>query len=156
MDHAQILEGMHALGAASEFSGRLRATEQKFAEDGGFRAGEVESVGKPMLVFGDAAVAASGADENLLAERTQRAADGIFIEGHDRIAIRFLIAGVEEGVQRERVVFWRGDFFFDEGGQYAGFDIVQGDIHERNDTEMRCASQMWVVWAGTVRFRGAF
>jgi len=52
----------------------------------------------------------------------ERAADGVFIEIHHWIAIRFLVGGVQDSVQRKRVILGRGDFFFDERAQDAGFD----------------------------------
>ena len=59
----------------------------------------------------------------------QDLADGGFVEIHDGIAVRFLIAGVDEGVQRKWIVFGSGDLFFDEGAQDAAFDFVQEDVH---------------------------
>jgi len=82
VDEAQIFEGVHSFGAAAEFAGRLRAAEEEFAEDGGFGAREIESIGQAMLVFGHAAIAAGGASEELLAERAEGAADSVFVEIH--------------------------------------------------------------------------
>ena len=59
----------------------------------------------------------------------QSLADGGFVEVHNGIAIRFLVAGVQEGVEGERIVFGSGDFFLDEGAQDATFDFVQEDAH---------------------------
>lgn len=64
----------------------------------------------------------------------QGPADGSFVQVHDGIAIRFLVAGVDEGVQRKWIVFGSGDFFFDEGAEDAAFDFVQEDVHRWNDT----------------------
>ena len=62
-------------------------------------------------------------------QRMQGLAGGRFVQVHDGIAIRFLVAGVDEGVQRKRIVFRSGDFFFDEGTQNSAFDFVQEDVH---------------------------
>ena len=59
----------------------------------------------------------------------QGLADGRFVEIHDGIAVRFLVAGIDEGVQRKWIVFGGGDFLFDEGAQDAAFDFVQEDVH---------------------------
>jgi hypothetical protein len=40
-------------------------------------------------------------------------ADGVFVEVGDGFAVRLLVASVEEGVERERVIFGSGDFLFD-------------------------------------------
>jgi len=91
---------------------------------------EIESFLEAVFVLGDATVrGADGTDQGLAVERMQGLADGGFVEIHDGIAIRFLVAGIDEGVQGERVVFGSGDFFFDEGAQDAAFDFVQDDVH---------------------------
>jgi hypothetical protein len=83
-----------------------------------------------VFVLGDAAVrSADGTDQGLPIERMQSLADGGFVESHDGIAIRFLVAGVEESVQGERIVFGSSDFFFDEGAEDATLDFVQEDVH---------------------------
>jgi hypothetical protein len=40
-----------------------------------------------------------------------------------------LIAGVDDGVERERIVLGSGNFFFDEGAEDAGFDGSALKIH---------------------------
>ena len=125
----EILEVVHALGAGAEFAGGLRAAQEQDAEDGDFVSMEIESFVEAVLVFGDAIVAAGGAGESLIAERAQGVADGIFIETHDGFAIGFLVAGVEERVEGQWIVFGSGDFFFDEGAEDAGFDVVEEDVH---------------------------
>jgi hypothetical protein len=57
---AEIVEGVHALGAGAEFAGRLRTAQEQDAENGDFVAIEVESFLQAVLVLGDAAV--RGAD----------------------------------------------------------------------------------------------
>jgi hypothetical protein len=59
----------------------------------------------------------------------QSLADGGFVEIHDRIAVRFLIAGVDEGVQGKWIVFGSGDLFFYKGAQDPALDFVQEDVH---------------------------
>ncbi len=126
----EIVERMHAFGAGAKFAGSLRTAQEQNAEDGDFVAIEVESFLEAMLVLGDAAVrGADGADQGLSIERMQGLADGGFAEIRDGLAIRFLVAGVEEGVQRERVVFGSSDFFFDERAEDAALDFVQENIH---------------------------
>ena len=52
-------------------------------------------------------------------------ADRGFVERHHRVAVIFLVAGVDQGVERERVVVGRGDVFFDQGAEDAGFDFSE-------------------------------
>ena len=126
----EIVERMHAFGASAEFAGSLRATQQQNAEDSDFVAIEIESFLEAVFVLGDAAVrGADGADQGLSIERMQGLANGGFVEIRDGLAIRFLVAGVEEGVQGERIVFGSGDFFFDEGAEDAALDFAEQDVH---------------------------
>jgi hypothetical protein len=127
---AELVERMHAFGAGAKLTGSLRTAEQQNAENGDLLAVKIEGFLEAVFVLGDAAVrGADGADERLPVKRMQGLADGGFVEIHDGIAIRFLIASVEEGVQRKRIVFGSGDFFFDEAAQDAAFDFVQEDVH---------------------------
>jgi hypothetical protein len=127
---AQVVEGMHALGAGAQFARSLRSAQQQDAKNGNFVTIKVEGFLKTMLVLGDTAVrSADGADQGLPVERMQGLTDGGFVEIHDRIAVRFLVASVDKGVQGKRVVLGSSDFFFDEGAQDAAFDFVQEDVH---------------------------
>ena len=126
----QIVERMHALGTSAKLAGSLRAAQEQDAQNGDFVAIEVEGFLEAVFVFGDAAVrGADGADQGLPVERMQGLADGGFVESHDGIAIRFLVAGVGESVEGKRIVFGSGDFFFDERAEDAAFDVVQEDVH---------------------------
>jgi hypothetical protein len=60
----------------------------------------------------------------LFVQRVERLADGVFVEIHGRLAIRFLVAGIDESVQGEWVVFGSGDLFFDEGAQDAALNFI--------------------------------
>jgi hypothetical protein len=53
------------------------------------------------------------------------AADFVFGEIEDRVAAGSLVACVDEGIERERVIFWRGDLFFDEGTENAKLNGVE-------------------------------
>jgi hypothetical protein len=56
-------------------------------------------------------------------------ADDGFVEIHERIAVRFLVAGIDECVQGKRVVFGGSGLLFDEGAQDATLDFVEEDVH---------------------------
>ena len=127
-DIVESLKMIHAVRAAAEFARSLRPAEQKNADDCDFAAIEVEDFLQAVFELGDAAVRAAGrACHAFFLQRTERLADGFFIEAHHRIAIIFLIAGVNQGVERERIVVGRGDVFFDQRAEDAGFDF--GEDH---------------------------
>ena len=123
-DVVEGFEVIHAVGAAAEFAGSLRAAQQEHADDCDLAAVEVEDFLQAVFELGDAAVGAAGrAGEALFLQRGQGVANGGFVERHDRVAIVFLVAGVDQGVERERVVVGRGDVFFDQRAEDAGFDF---------------------------------
>jgi len=94
-------EAVHAFGAAAEFAGSLRAAEKEHAEQGDLAAIEIENFLQAMFVLGDAAIgSAGGTGETFLLECRKSVGDGIFVERHHGVAIIFLIAGVDEGVER--------------------------------------------------------
>jgi hypothetical protein len=129
-DVVEGFEAVHAFGTAAEFAGSLRAAEEKHAENGDLAAIEVENFLEAVLVFGDAAVGTAGwTGETFFLKRGERVTDGIFIEGRHGIAIIFLIAGVDQSVQREGIVIGRGNVFFDERAENADFDVSER-IHE--------------------------
>jgi hypothetical protein len=129
VDGVEIVELVQALGAGAEFAGRLRAAEKEHAEQGDFVAMEIVGVLEAMLELGDATVGGGGARKAVLIQRMEGLANGIFVEGCDGVAVRFLVAGVEESVEGERVVLRSGDLFFDEGAEDARFRGCQMDVH---------------------------
>jgi hypothetical protein len=135
LDVAKLVEFIHALGAGAEFAGGLRAAQEKDADYGDFAAGEVEDFLDAVLVLGNAGVSADGAGEALGFEAVEGLADFGFVERGDRVAVVLLIAGVDQGVEGERVVLGGGDFFFDEGAEDAGFSW--GELHGFSSQHLR-------------------
>ena len=128
-----VVEGfevVHAVGAAAEFAGSLRSAEQQDTDDGDFAAIEIEDFLQAVFEFCDAAVgAAGGTGHAFFLQASESVADCGFVEGHHRVAVVFLIAGVDQGVERERVVVGRGDVFFDQGAEDAGFEFGEDEGH---------------------------
>jgi hypothetical protein len=126
----EIVETVHAFRAGAEFAGSLRAAEQKSAEQRRFAAIEVEGFLEAMLVFRDAAIEGVGrAGQTVFFEAANGLTRSFIVELHDRIAIRFLIAGIDQGVQRKRVVVGRGDVLLDQRAKDASFRFVENEIH---------------------------
>ena len=129
VDGGEVVEGVHAVGAAAEFAGGLGAAQEEEAEEGGLVAAEVEDGADAVLVLGDAGVA-DGGDEGEVFEGVKGLADVLFGEIEDGIAAGALVAGVEEGVEREGIVLGGGDLFFDEGAEDAELDLVELHIYK--------------------------
>ena len=99
-DIVESFEAIHALGAAAEFAGSLRAAKKKHAEDGSFATIEVEDFLEAVFVFRDAAVGSAGrTGKTFLLQRGEGLTDGIFVERRDGVAVIFLIASVYQSVQ---------------------------------------------------------
>jgi hypothetical protein len=64
--------------------------------------------------------------EPFVAEEGQSLLDYFFGVVDDGVAVGFLVAGVDQGVDGERVVFGGGDFFFEERSEDADFGGVEG------------------------------
>src|SRR5215831_15156559 len=58
-----------------------------------------------------------------------------FLELHRRFTVRFLVAGIAERVERKRVVLGRGDLFFDQRAEDAGFNRGEREWHEFDDSQ---------------------
>ena len=63
--------------------------------------------------------------QSLVAQQRQRLLHDIFVVVHHRFAARFLIAGVHQRVERQRVIFRSRDFFFQQRAQHPNLDRVQ-------------------------------
>src|SRR5215471_4606239 len=112
---AQVVKSMHSIRARSKLARRLRPSQQQEAKDGSLVAVEIKGFLQAVLVLRHSAVRrADGSDERLHLQRMQRLAHSGLIEIHNWLAIRLLIAGVDQRVQRKRIVLRRGHFLLDE------------------------------------------
>ena len=108
----QRLKAIHPLRAAAKLSRSLRTSQQQNAQDRDLPAVEVEYFLQTMFVFRNPAIGASGGSSKaLFLKRTERVADGTFVQRHHRIAVIFLIAGVDQCIERQRIVVGSGDVF---------------------------------------------
>jgi hypothetical protein len=62
-------------------------------------------------------------------EGANGAANVVIAEIRHRFAIRFLVAGVDEGVQREGIIVGSRNAFFDQRAENTSFDIAEDRIH---------------------------
>src|SRR5437667_11055848 len=99
---SQVVELVHAFSTATELAGRLRAAQQQDTKDSDLMTIEVEGFLEAVLVLRHPAVCGADiANKGLSIQRIQGLANGRFVEIHEGIAIRFLIAGVDQGGQRK-------------------------------------------------------
>ncbi len=135
----EVVESMHAVRAASEFTGSLRASQKQEAKDGRFVAVEIEGFLQTVLVFCHPAVRrTNGSDERLCLQGAQRIADGRLIQIHDRVAIRLLVAGIDQRVQGQWIILWGSNFLLDERPQDSAFHFTQDDVHGQKSYNRTC------------------
>ena len=77
----------------------MRATEQKDSQDSSFAAIEVKDFLQAVFVFLDATIGTAGrSSKAIFLKARERVADRVLVERHHGLAVRFLIAGIDESV----------------------------------------------------------
>jgi hypothetical protein len=114
-DVGDFSEGVEALSAAAELAWSLRAAEEENTDEGRFSAREVVRFSQPVLVLGNAAIGATGAaGEAHVFKAAQSEVNFFLVEVGDWLAIGALVAGVDQGIEREGIVVGGGGFLFEE------------------------------------------
>ena len=91
---------------------------------------EIVPLAELLLILADAAAGLIDFPQQLfLAQAVQRANDRRLVVLDDRIAAGRLVAGIDQCVQRKRIVFRRGGFFLNERSQYPAFHFTQDKVH---------------------------
>ena len=130
LHRGQVVEVVHALGAAAQLAAGLGSAKHKLGNHRGFAPPEVEDLGQTVGMLGNSHVGTGDARCDALGtQAVERVFHGIFIERDHRLAVGFLVAGVHQGVHRHGVVFRGGGLFFHQAGEYARFDIIQLQSH---------------------------
>lgn len=125
----EAIKSVHSLGTSTEFSRCLRAAQQEHTQDRNFRTREVEDLLQTVLVLGHAAFsAASRSGQAPVLQRTEGAADCVFVERHNRLTIVLLIARVHQRIQGEGIVVRGGDVLLYQRTQDADFDMVKQQV----------------------------
>jgi hypothetical protein len=122
LDLGERIETEEAFAARAQFADGLRAAQHQHAEQCDLGGREEDGVGEGVLVFRDAAFrAVVNRREPLGAQAIEGAGNLAVVERRDRVAVGELVAGVGEGVERERIILGRREGFFDEGAEDADF-----------------------------------
>ena len=133
---------MHAVGAAAQLAGRLGAAQQQLGQNGSLMLREVIRFLQAMLVFAHAADHVVGRPgQPLFLQAAQGVAHRVFVQGHHRIAIGFLVAGVDQRIQGKRIIFGCGELlstsepstrvYFAQKEAYSREGIIQHARHSR-------------------------
>lgn len=124
---------MQTLTALAKFTGRLVAAQKKGAEKGDGGRGEIMDFGV-QVVF-ELRHPGTGLAELKgplgFPKTVKRPDDGGFIKMSDRFAIGGLIAGGDQGVERQRIGIRHEDFFFEKATQDAG--LFEGERKHGED-----------------------
>jgi hypothetical protein len=118
LDSREVVEGVEPVGAGAQLARSLRTAEHEKAEDSGLIAPEIEDGADPVLILGNTRVA-DWSDQGKIFEGMESLANLFFAKVEDRVTTGALVACVQQRVEREGVVLWRGDLFFDQGAKNA-------------------------------------
>ena len=122
-----------------QLPGRLRAAEHEHGEQRDLRGNPAERVVEQVAVLGDPAAGAAREPHPAAArEAVERPADLGVVVVDDRIAIRGLVAGEPERVQRERVLVGRRPLLLDQAAEDADLNGV--GVHAANRSAGRGVS----------------
>jgi hypothetical protein len=124
LDSSEVVEGVEAVGTAAQLTRSLGTAEHEEAEHGGLVAAEIEDGANPVLVFWDTRVA-NRANQGEVFKGMESLANLFFGEVEDGVSARALVARVKQSVERERVVLWRSDLFFDQRAEYAELNGIK-------------------------------
>ena len=132
-------------------------SEHQNAERSGLGRRQTEGVGQFLPVF-DHPARGAFKDKNqfLVSQPLQCPEHSRFAIFNDRLAIGRLIAGVDQGIQRERVVVRRGDCLLHQRTEDADFrwvedDLFVGDVHDWVPVAMACGLRYTNPWKIAMR-----
>src|SRR3990172_11035001 len=57
-----------------------------------------------------------------------------FIIGDNGIAVRFLVAGVRQAIEGQRIILGGGQFLFNKAAEDADLGVIKNDIHSETST----------------------
>lgn len=147
-DALEIREGVHALGALTEFSGGLMSAKEEDAEKGDGGGGKIVDFGVQVVFeLGNASACLAELEGPLgFTQSFEGAGDGGFVEAGDRLPIGGLIAGGNEGIESERIRVRNEDFFFEEAAEDAG--LFEGEGWHVSENKVRAEAPYWQVRVG--------
>ncbi len=124
-------ERVHPRRPPAQFAGRLRAAQQQLAQERQFGRVHAERLGQTVDVL-HRARAHPGVGRDQLAVVLQDAQALFHLvrrQVHFGIAVVLLVAGGHERVERQGIVFGRGEFLLDEAAEEARFQRGQVRFH---------------------------
>lgn len=127
-DRVEIRERVEALGARAQFAGRLRAAQQKHGDHGLLAAPQAEALDEAVAVSDDAAARfGQRVDPAPLLKLAERGQDGGFVVIGDRFAVRLLVAGGDQRVEGEGVIFGSRKIFFRQRAQHTDLYVIEAE-----------------------------
>src|SRR5512146_2098859 len=91
------LKAVHSFGTTAKFTGSLRPAQKQLAKHGDFRAAKLQRFIETMLILRNSTLgAACRTSKAPLVEPFKCISDGALVKAHNRIAVRFLVAGIHQ------------------------------------------------------------
>ena len=113
---------LHAGRTAAEIAFGLRAPKQQLAHDGQFQFVDAEPFVREMAVARDAAATLHFSHNAKLPQAVERQLDLVRLQLHLRVAVAFLIAAGDQGIETHRVLVGGGLALFDKHAEHASIN----------------------------------
>ncbi len=119
-----VVETAQAIGARAQFTRGLRAAQQEFADNTELLGRELElakfGVAEAVLIARHPGVETGGIDHQAAADQlVDHGADVQLGELQHGLAVALLVAGVDQRIERERVLIRRADLFLYQAADHA-------------------------------------
>jgi predicted protein tyrosine phosphatase len=148
-DVGEAFEAMKPLGALLQLADRLRAPQHEDAQERRLAVREPERLVEELTVLRSAAAgAARNARPAPAREPLECLVDLALVVRDDRIAVRRLVAGEPQGVERQRVLIGRRALLLEQASKHTELDVVR--IHA-GSVRGRLAVASWLLVGRSVR-----
>ena len=118
---SKICERVHPLPPRPQFSHRLRPPQQKLGEHRQLRRTQPELLRQQMAILRHSPPFGRKNGQLLEPQRVERPDHLGLFEFQHREAVRFLVAGVRQGIEGEGVIFRGRQLFFDQAAEHPDF-----------------------------------
>jgi hypothetical protein len=149
LDIVHRVEWLEALGSCPQLGRCLRAANKEHGHHGRGFVVETELLVGDLAISGNAATVrrVDDAHQTLRLHRRDRRLDFMFVERHDRVTRRRLVACQHQSVHRQRVLIGHGAFFLHQAAEHPAFD------HGEHEVELTAANAVTHTMNGVLRLR---
>ena len=121
---------MHSFPPGTQLTHGLGTAHHHLAHEGQLRRHQPQLFSQEMAVLGHPPAVGRHHHQLLEAQAFEGADHLLLSQGHDRVAVRFLVAGVGERIQGKGIIFRGGHLLFDQATENPHPHTIQQIVHE--------------------------